>query len=173
MERYSEEEISQQQMYAAIIDHRQRRNALKISHQVQQAQQAKLAASQQMGQQLGLQIGLGIKKYLAQQQPAKPKPTTQPVKPVKPAPPQTPKQPAPERPTAPLYQLPAPSNMAVFNWQNGGSYLCIPCARATMGMGAVDETLQQGKVQAGHTWLSRVDRCEERCSICQRRIGGS
>jgi hypothetical protein len=101
--------------------------------------------------------------------PAQPKPMTQPSNP------QPPQQPAPERPTAPLYQSAAPASTAIFHWQEF-SYTCVPCSRLKLGMQLVELCLQEGKAQqesaslGKRTWLSRVDKCDERCSICQRRI---
>ncbi len=140
----------EQRSYAAIIRTREMENTLKL---VQRAQ-------------------------TPAHKPAPTKPVAQPVKPVQqPAQPKTPQQPAPpQRPTAPIYSTSlSTASMAIFNWQdngwsNGGSYACVACARVVVGMHAIDETLGQGRYQAGQTWLSRVDRCEERCSICQRRI---
>jgi hypothetical protein len=99
-------------------------------------------------------------------QPAPAKPTTQPVQPKPPA------QPAPQKP--PTQQQPvrhfSSQSTAIFHWQTG-QYSCLQCARVTLGVRIVDETLQQGKALSDRNWLSRVDNASTRCDICSRKIG--
>src|SRR5205085_1630134 len=125
------DDLHAQRAYEETIRQREIRNTQRLKQKAQSpatkpaqpAQpQARYSSELAQGYNLGLQIGAQL--LAAQQQAQQAQPPQQPK-------PQ--QKPAPVRSTILPYQVSISSaSMAIFNWHNGGSYLCIACARLSL-----------------------------------------